>query len=142
MALSHPRRGPEGDEKPEVERVANTLVEHGRLEADRLIGLAAQVNRDLAQAKKVRVTDQHGASQNGEPAKKEKSQKCPLASRVLDSPDSLGHWPPLPKEQIEGQAGEQDIGAAFHWLGNQFRPRTLEPRACHHAMLDGEEAEQ
>src|SRR5712664_1260925 len=140
VALSHLGRGPKGDEEPEVERVANALVKHGRLEANRLIGLTAQVKRDLPQSKKVCVTDHNRASQNGEPTKSEKGEKDPLANAVLDIPHNSRHGPPLPIEQIEAQAGEQNIRAPFNRVGNKFRPRTLEPRARHHAMLDSEEA--
>src|SRR6266478_4245501 len=140
MALSHLGRGPEGDEEPEVDRVANALVEHGRLETNRFIGLTAQVKRDLPQAKKVSVTDHNRASQNGEPTKTEKGEKYPLAGAVLDFPHNSRHGPPLPIEQIEAQAGEQDIRAPFNWVRNKFRPRTLEPQARHDAMLDSEEA--
>src|SRR6266852_4724391 len=140
MALSHLGRSPEGDEEAEVDRVSNALVEHRRLEANRLIGLTAQVKCDLPQAKKVSVTDHNRTSQNGEPAKAEKSEKYPLASGVLDAPHNSRHWPPLPIEQIEAQAGEQDIRAPFNGVRNKFRPRSLEPLARHHAMLDSEQA--
>ena len=140
VALSHLGRGPEGDEEPEVDRVANALVEHWRLEANRFIGLTTQVKCDLPQAKKVSVTDHNRASQNGEPAKTEKGDKYPLASAVLDFPHNSRHGPPLPIEQIETQAGEQDIRAPFNRVGNKFCPRAFEPQARHHAMLDSEEA--
>ena len=142
VALRHPGRSPEGDEEAKVNGVANALVEHGRLEANRVIGLSAQVKRDLPQAKKVRVAHHKGTSQDGEPTKKEKGQRYPSANWILDIPHNSRHRPPLPIEQIEAQAGQQDVRAPFDCVWNKFRPRTLEPLARHHAMLDSEETEQ
>src|SRR5438445_292260 len=96
VALTHLGRGPKGDEEPEVDRVTNVLVKHGRLETNRLIRLTAQVKCDLPQAKKVSVTDHNRASQYGEPTKTEKGEKYPLAGTVPDFPHKSRHGPTLP----------------------------------------------
>src|SRR5690348_7154986 len=121
--------------------MANALVERGRLEANVLVWLTAQVEAHLPQAKQVRVADQHGAGQYGEPAKSEKADEYPLTSGILDAPHGFRHGPPLPIKQVEAETGEQDVGAAFNGKRNKLRPASLEPRTRHHAMLNGEEAQ-
>ena len=140
VAVSHLGRGPEGEKESEVDRVANLLVEHWRLESNRLIGLTAQVKCDLPQTKEVSMANHHCARQNGEPSKTEKSDKSPVASGTLNVPHSFRHGSPLPKQQVQAEAGEQDIRAPLNWVGNELRPCALEPLARHHTVLDSEEA--
>src|SRR6267143_1283593 len=125
VADRHPGSGPEGDHKAQIERMADVLVEGGRLETNGSGLLAAQVEADLPQPKKVGVAEQGRAAQNREPAKRAEREKDPPADGVFYAPDDAGHGPPLPEEQDEEQTGQQHIGAALDGMGNQLRPPPL-----------------
>src|SRR5712692_2917774 len=142
VAERHPGSGPEGDHKTQIEWMADVLVEGGRLETNGSGMLAAEVEADLPQPKKVGVAEQGRATQNGEPAKHAEPEKDPPAGGVFYVPDDAGHGPPLPEEQDEKQTGQQHIGAALDGMGNQLRPPPLEPLPCHHAVLDGEKPQE
>src|ERR1700691_916346 len=66
VSVSHFGRSPEGDQESEIDRVANVLVKHWRLESNCLVRLSAQVECDLPQAEKISVANHECARQDGE----------------------------------------------------------------------------
>jgi hypothetical protein len=101
VAVRHLGRGPEGYEKSEVDRVPNVLMEHWRLESNRLVGLIAQVKRYLPQTEEVRMANHQRTRENGNSAETEKNKKYPLASGILNVPHNFGHGSPLPIQEVE-----------------------------------------
>ena len=82
------------------------------------------------------------APQDNQPAKEEESHKDPTSRRVLDVPHNPRHRPPLPIEQAQAQAREENKRAPLNYCRNGPRPRSLEPWAGHHTVLHREEAQQ
>jgi hypothetical protein len=142
VADRHPGSGPEGHHEAQVERMADVLIEGGRLETGGRVLLAASVETDLPQPKKVGVADQKRAAENREPAKRGERKQDPPAGGVFYVPDDARHGPPLPEKQDEKQTGQQHVGAALDGPGNQLGPPPLEPLPCHHAVLDGEKPQE
>ncbi len=68
------------------------------------------------------------------------SRAC--ADRRGDVPDHAAQRLPVREQQDQGEAGEQDIGAALRGRRHDAGPPALERRAGHQAVLDGEQAEQ
>jgi hypothetical protein len=60
----------------------------------------------------------------------------------VELPDHRRHRDPLPEQQDQREAREQDIGGAFDRFRHEPRPPLLELLARHHAVLNGEDRHQ
>src|SRR5437763_80459 len=65
-----------------------------------------------------------------------------LSFIALYAPNHSSHRLPFPEQEEQRDAGEQHIGAAFHWSRYDTGPSALEPLACHYAVLDREGSQQ
>lgn len=77
----------------------------------------------------------------GPPEPEQRPQRHP-ASRLPHVPDDRRHRSPLPVQQQQRNAGQQYIGAALDRGRHESSPPAFETLSCHHAMLDGEHAQQ
>ena len=76
-----------------------------------------------------------------QPTKREQPIQQQAPRQVLDLPDRAAHGLPLPEQQQQSEAGEQDIGAAFGRRGHKCGLPPLESRPRHNAMLQREQAQ-
>lgn len=142
MADRHVRRRPEGDDETEHDRVAHKLVEKRRPESWLRIFLSAPVEIDLPQAEEIGMIDESRADQHRRPAQQEERPQEITPDGIPHVPHDLRHRSPLPEEQNQCQTRQQDVSASLNRLRNNSRPPTLESGTRHHAVLNGEEAEQ
>jgi hypothetical protein len=93
------------------------------------------------QPEQFEMVDQERAGQHDQPADEGQRHHCDRELRILDLPDDRRHRTPLPEQQVEGEACEQHIGAAFDRFRHELRPPLLELPARHHAVLNGEDGQ-
>lgn len=111
MGHSHRRRGPEGKEPAEIERMAHVSLGPRRLKLHRRTLSACQIEVDLSQPEEIKVVDQKGGRQNNEPAQSKERPEKEATRGVLHVPNDPAHGPPLPEEEQQQEARNQDIGA-------------------------------
>src|SRR6266545_1782947 len=110
MPGRHHRRRPERDHEAEIDRMAHHLVEHRRLEARRGHRSSGQVDDDLMQPEQLEMVDQERAEQDEQPADERQAHHRHGKLRVGDLPDHRRDRAPLPEQQHEREARQQDIG--------------------------------
>ena len=81
-------RGPEGEQKAEVDRMPDPLVEERRPEHRWRQRLAPQPRIDLAQTKQLEMVDQEGAEQHERPAEPGKSPRDGTMPTGIGSPST------------------------------------------------------
>src|SRR5262249_32477522 len=106
MPQRHLRRCPKCNHKAQVDRVTNELIEHGRLEADGGVLVSFGIKSNLAETKKIKVTDHECAGQHDQPAEVIQPLQKIHTHKILYVPDGFIHWIPEPVHQIETKAGE------------------------------------
>src|SRR5688572_13193322 len=142
VADRHVRRGVEGDDEAEHERVPDVLVESRDPERRRRVGPSQGVEYDLAKPEEVEVIDDERRQENDDESEGEERPDRQARNEILDFPDDRGDGPPLPVEKPEDDAREEDECAPLHLRGNDRGPPPLEPLPRHHAVLDPKEAEE
>src|ERR1019366_5474871 len=95
------------------------------------IDFALQVQQHLAQSEQIKVADHEGGKQDDEPAEPERGKQSDMARAILYIPDNSDNRPPLPENEEQEKAGQQNIGAALEAGRNDFGPGFLEPRPGH-----------
>src|SRR5690606_18193903 len=88
------------------------------------------------------MADEKSAEEQHPPTSPKDRLQCPDCNGVLDRPDGLRDWSPLPVEEQQGETREQDVGATLD--GNRYDayPPTLELLPRHNAMLEREQTKQ
>src|SRR2546423_836949 len=142
VADRHARRGPERDDKAEHDRVADELVKKDRPESEVRVLAPALIQVDLPESEEVEVVNEKRAEEHKRPADEEERPEDVAPRRVFNAPHRVRQRSPLPEEQYERKAREQNVRAALDRLRDKTRPPALEPRSRHHAVLHGEQAEQ
>ena len=141
MSYGHGGCGPEGDEEPEIEGVADYFVEEGRAEAEIASSLIREMCVCLGQAEEMKVIDQEGTEQDDAPADEGDAQEN-VTARAVEGPDD--GWQRLPKQEEKDEygAGNEDIGASFDGLGYEAGPSFFKCRSCHYAVLHSEKSDE
>src|SRR5205085_3624304 len=102
----------------------------------------ALIQVDLPESEEVEVVNEKRAEEHKRPADEEERPEDVAPRRVFNAPHRVRQRSPLPEEQYERKAREQNVRAALDRLRDKTRPPALEPRSRHHAVLHGEQAEQ
>src|SRR5215470_3907774 len=142
MPGGHERRRPKCDEKSRVERMPDEAVEPRSLKRRAVELGPSEMSPDLLQAEKLEVVHQERAEKQNSPADPGQQAQRHVGKTAAHVPDQLRKGPPLPQQQRQGSACENDIGAAFDVPRNHLRPAALETLPRHDAVLDGKNAEQ
>jgi len=142
MRERHGRRHPERQQESEVQRVADVAVGHRRPELDARVRLSNQRQPYLPEAEQVEVVDQERHHENRGPPRREQCPEHRADERIVDRPDLDADRPPLPEEQDQREAGEEDEGRALDRPRHDLRPPLLEPAPRHDAVLDGKDGQQ
>src|SRR2546423_7472985 len=106
--------------------MAHSVIDEHLPEPKVLVLLAALVQKYLPQAKEIEVVDEECAQEHEKPTHPEKRLQNKSPRRILNIPDDVRHWPPLPEEQKQHKACDQHIGAALNRLWNNPRPKLFE----------------
>src|SRR5262245_9582041 len=106
VADGHVGRGPEGDEEAEHEGVADQLVRAAELEADGLVGEAAEPQPNLAEAEEVEVVDDERGGGDEEPAGEADGVEEAGDDGLLDVPEDAGGGAPEEEDGHKRGAGE------------------------------------
>src|SRR5947209_7348144 len=142
VADRHARRGPERDDEAEHDGMADDLVEKDSPESEVRVLAPALVHVDLPESEEVEVVDEERADEHQRPAEEEERPQNVNPYRIFNAPKRVRQRSPLPEEQYEREAREQNVRAALDRLRHVPSPPALEPRSRHHAVLDCEQAEQ
>src|SRR5437588_9716554 len=140
VADRHARRGPERDDEPEHDGMADDLVEKDRPESEVRVLPPALIHVDLPESEEVEVVYEERAEEHKRPADEEERPEDVAPRRVFNAPHRVRQRSPLPEEQYERKACEQNIRAALDRLQHVPRPPALEPLAGHFAVLNGDHA--
>ena len=102
----------------------------------------AKIEPDLSQPEQIEMVDQERGGEHQKPAERKGGIHQRPAGLILDVPDNSTERTPLPEEQDERQAAGEDVGAALGGVRHHAEQNALEPWPRHHAVLDGEEAQE
>src|SRR5580704_19173815 len=138
----HDRRGPEGEDEAEVNRMADVAIEPRRAEV-RLWQLPTTEPRDdLEHSEKLEVADEEGADEHQSPADPRDGLKDVRRPRLPHGPDGARDRLPLPAEQGQRKAREEHVRTPLDRPRHHARPPALERGPRHDAVLYGEEPEK
>src|ERR1700722_10444089 len=107
MANAHRRRGPDGQQDAEIDRVTDMPVEQRRAEFRVRQLFAEQAREHLGKPEQLEMTDQERAGHQHDPAQPEDAVEHHSGGRVGHAPDERGDGLPLPVQDQQREAGEQ-----------------------------------
>src|SRR5258705_5395036 len=116
MTQSHSRSRPKSNDESEQERVAHELVKKASLENQVCIFPALLKKIYLPDSEKVEVIDYERAQQHEQPAGPKQRVEYKTADGIRHAPNHAQHRTPLPEQQNQQQAREEDIRAPFDRL--------------------------
>lgn len=131
---------PESDDESKHNGMANVTVQTCSLEFYMVVFLVAKVEPDLSKSKQIEVINHERGQQHGDPSEPEETQQKCFAGRVLHAPNHIRHGAPLPIEQQQNKAGDEDERASLHLHRDNLRPPSLKREAGHDGVLNCEEA--
>ena len=135
-------RCPESDNKSQHDRVPHELIKAGTYKSDTLVFAAFEMQIDLPQTKKIKMTDHIGRCEYNPPSGPETHLHQTLQQGIVEMPYHRRHGLPFPVEEDQHQAGCQNKSAAFDFFWNYLCPLPFECRPRHYGMLNSEKSEQ
>src|SRR5438105_1969865 len=136
MGHGHRRRAPKCEEPSDVQRMTHELVWSGRAELQFRVRLSDQLQPHLTESEEIEVIDEECRHQHESPTERERNPQCDSRRVAVDRPHHAPEGTPLPEQQNQRNAGEEHIRRSLHFLRHDARPRRLEPRSRHHAVLN------
>jgi Big-like domain-containing protein/Calx-beta domain-containing protein len=136
------RRGPEGDQPADVERVTHLPVEERHPERQRMVLAADQEAPDLPRPEQIEVIDHQAGERHQQPAGGEQGDERRAAGRRGHVPQDDVDRPPLPDQERHQEVRDPHVSAPLDGRGHHPLPGGLEPRPGHQRMLDSERGDQ
>src|SRR5215470_4792599 len=137
MADCHLWRGPEGDDKSQVDRMANHSIQRGCLECRRSWPAIRSIGPHLSQSKELEMIYEKRGQQENAPTNPEQRLDHRRGGRAGQIPHYKWNWFPLRQNQPEGRARRDYVCRALDRRGYKTGPHTLEALTRHHAVLHG-----
>jgi hypothetical protein len=142
VPLSHGRSRPESQDKAEIDRMADVLVECGRFELGCRNRCPPPVLKYLFQAEQFKVINQESCHKKDDPAQRGEGHQRRSRRLIFHIPHNIGERAPLPQEQGDREAGKENIGRALDGRRNITRPPLLESATRHDAVLYRKDAQK
>src|SRR5215813_2678137 len=100
------------------------------------------VEIDLPQTEEIEMVDQECADEDDAPTGEENNLKDKRQRWVANLPNNAEQRSPLPEQQRQSEARQQDVSAALDYLRHNLRPHLLKTWPRHCAVLNCEKTQQ